>query len=38
VVWRQLDIAEAAELKKATDEMWTKLPQEYQWLKDWEYV
>lgn len=35
---RQLDLAEAAELKKAADEMWAKLPREYQWLKHWEYV
>ncbi len=35
---RDLDLAEAAELEKATDEMWAKLPEEYQWLKDWEYV
>jgi len=35
---RQLDVAEAAELKKATDEMWANLPPNYQWLKDWEYV
>ncbi len=35
---RQLDRAEADELRKATDEMWAKLPPNYQWLKDWEYV
>jgi predicted aldo/keto reductase-like oxidoreductase len=35
---RELDVAEAAELEKAADEMWAKLPEEYQWLKDWEYV
>jgi len=35
---RELDQAEAEELKKATDEMWAKLPEDYQWLKDWEYV
>jgi aryl-alcohol dehydrogenase-like predicted oxidoreductase len=35
---RQLDAAEKAELKVATDEMWAKLPEGYQWLKDWEYV
>jgi len=35
---RELDLAEAEELKKATDRMWAKLPEEYQWLKDWEYV
>lgn len=35
---RELDVAEAEELKAATDEMWAKLPIDYQWLKDWEYV
>ncbi len=35
---RQLDVAEAAELESAMDEAWAKLPQDYQWLKDWEYV
>ncbi len=35
---RELDVAEAAELEKATDEMWANLPEDYQWLKDWEYV
>jgi len=35
---RELDSAEAAELEKAANEMWAKLPKDYQWLKDWEYV
>jgi aryl-alcohol dehydrogenase-like predicted oxidoreductase len=35
---RQLDEEEAAQLEKATDEAWAKLPDNYQWLKDWEYV
>jgi aryl-alcohol dehydrogenase-like predicted oxidoreductase len=35
---RQLDVAEAEELEKAMDEAWAKLPADYQWLKDWEYV
>ncbi len=35
---RQLDVAEAAELKQAVDEMWAGLPANYQWLKNWEYV
>jgi len=35
---RELDTEEKAELRKATDEMWAKLPEEYQWLKDWQYV
>jgi predicted aldo/keto reductase-like oxidoreductase len=35
---RELDIAEAKELEDAMDEAWAKLPADYQWLKDWEYV
>jgi predicted aldo/keto reductase-like oxidoreductase len=35
---RELDLAETEELKKATAEMWAKLPHDYQWLKNWEYV
>jgi len=35
---RQLDQAEARELEQAMDKAWTKLPADYQWLKDWEYV
>jgi aryl-alcohol dehydrogenase-like predicted oxidoreductase len=35
---RQLDVAEAKELEKAMDEAWARLPADYQWLKDWEYV
>lgn len=35
---RQLDVAEAEELADAMEEAWAKLPKEYQWLKDWEYV
>jgi aryl-alcohol dehydrogenase-like predicted oxidoreductase len=35
---RELDQAEKAELDKAMDEAWAKLPPDYQWLKDWEYV
>jgi aryl-alcohol dehydrogenase-like predicted oxidoreductase len=35
---RELDSAEAKELEKAMDEAWAKLPADYQWLKDWEYV
>ncbi len=34
----ELDVAEAKELKEAMDEAWAKLPANYQWLKDWEYV
>jgi aryl-alcohol dehydrogenase-like predicted oxidoreductase len=35
---RELDQAERRELEKATDRMWASLPENYQWLKDWEYV
>ena len=35
---RQLDLKEQAELEAAGKEMWAKLPGNYQWLKDWEYV
>jgi len=35
---RELDRKEAAELEKAAEETWTRLPEEYQWLKNWEYV
>jgi aryl-alcohol dehydrogenase-like predicted oxidoreductase len=35
---RQLDLTEKAELEKANKETWAKLPTNYQWLKNWEYV
>ncbi|OHB67456.1 MAG: hypothetical protein A2Y76_14620 [Planctomycetes bacterium RBG_13_60_9] len=35
---RELDKAEARELQQAMDAAWAKLPDNYQWLKDWEYV
>ncbi|MBW7988783.1 MAG: aldo/keto reductase [Planctomycetes bacterium] len=35
---RQLDLAEAKELEEAMDEAWARLPADYQWLKNWEYV
>jgi aryl-alcohol dehydrogenase-like predicted oxidoreductase len=35
---RQLDSKETATLERATTEAWAKLPEEYQWLKNWEYV
>ncbi len=35
---RELDLKERAELEGAGKEMWAKLPPNYQWLKDWEYV
>jgi predicted aldo/keto reductase-like oxidoreductase len=34
----ELDVAEAKELEQAMDEAWAKLPADYQWLKEWEYV
>jgi predicted aldo/keto reductase-like oxidoreductase len=35
---RKLDVAERLELEKAHEAAWAKLPPEYQWLKDFEYV
>ena len=35
---RELDVSEKAELERAMDRAWAKLPYHYQWLKDWEYV
>ncbi len=35
---RTLDVTEKAELEKAMDQAWAKLPGNYQWLKNWEYV
>jgi predicted aldo/keto reductase-like oxidoreductase len=35
---RKLDLKERTELEKAGDEMWAKLPADYAWLKEWEYV
>jgi len=35
---RELDKTEKAALDKAMDEAWAKLPADYQWLRDWEYV
>ena len=35
---RQLDLTEAQELQEAMDSAWAKLPANYQWLKNWEYV
>ena len=35
---RQLDLTEAKELQEAMDSAWAKLPANYQWLKNWEYV
>jgi aryl-alcohol dehydrogenase-like predicted oxidoreductase len=35
---RKLDLAEAGELESVMDQAWAKLPKNYQWLKNWEYV
>jgi predicted aldo/keto reductase-like oxidoreductase len=35
---RELDVVEQAELDRIGDEMWARLPADYQWLKEWEYV
>lgn len=35
---RQLDRNERADLERAGAQMWARLPQDYQWLKDFEYV
>ncbi len=35
---RELDVVEKAELDRAMDRAWAKMPYQYRWLKDWEYV
>ena len=35
---RKLDLAESKKLEAVMEEAWAKLPDDYQWLKDWEYV
>jgi hypothetical protein len=35
---RELDLKEKAELDNANKQAWAKLPANYQWLKNWEYV
>jgi aryl-alcohol dehydrogenase-like predicted oxidoreductase len=35
---RELDVAEAGELRQLMDQTWARLPANYQWLKSWEYV
>ena len=35
---RKLDVAEMRKLEQVMDEAWARLPSDYQWLKDWEYV
>jgi predicted aldo/keto reductase-like oxidoreductase len=35
---REMSALPETELNQAADEMWARLPDEYQWLKKWEYV
>jgi predicted aldo/keto reductase-like oxidoreductase len=35
---RELDFAERKELEQIGDAMWARLPANYKWLKEWEYV
>jgi len=35
---QELSAPEKAELKAAGREMWARLPEDYHWLRDWEYV
>ena len=35
---RQFDLAESRKFEETVKEMWAKLPEDYQWLKEWEYV
>ncbi len=35
---RELDVVETAQLRAASKEMWARLPDDYQWLKEWKYV
>jgi aryl-alcohol dehydrogenase-like predicted oxidoreductase len=35
---REFDLAEAEELEKLMNQTWARLPENYQWLKNWEYV
>jgi aryl-alcohol dehydrogenase-like predicted oxidoreductase len=35
---RELDAKEQGHLQRAMDEAWAKLPEDYQWLKGWEWV
>ncbi len=35
---RQLDKAELRQLERIHEEGWAKLPPDYQWLKQWEYI
>ena len=35
---RKFDQAEACRFERAVEEMWANLPDDYQWLKNWEYA
>ena len=35
---RELDLKEKAEIQTVNGQMWAKLSNHYQWLRDWEYV
>ena len=35
---RELDAREKAQLKQLGQQMWASLPEDYGWLRDWEYV
>ena len=35
---RELAGHERVELERLGDDMWARLPADYEWLKDWEYV
>lgn len=35
---REFDLAEAEHFERITREMWHKLPQQYHWLRNWEWV
>ncbi len=35
---RQFDLKEQAQFDNASNEAWANLPDNYQWLKDWQYV
>lgn len=35
---RELDAAETRRFERAVEEMWANLPDEYQWLKGWQWV
>ena len=38
VEWKKFGNKGLAELEKATDQMWAKLPPHYEWLRDWQNV